>query len=90
MLERSRKILKRIVSGFQGSSASEVSKQEKKFNPRERKDGDKMTDIEKMEALGIYEVIPEDFGLIDYANTSKIEAQEIIREGIELMIKEVG
>ena len=46
--------------------------------------------IEKMEALGIYEVVPEDFGLIDYANTSKIEAQEIIREGIELMIKEVG
>ena len=47
-------------------------------------------DIEKMEALGIYEIVPEDFGLIDYANTSKIEAQEIIREGIELMIKEVG
>lgn len=47
-------------------------------------------DIEKMEALGIYEVVPEDFGLVDYANTSKIEAQEIIRKGIELMIKEVG
>ena len=47
-------------------------------------------DIEKMEALGIYEVVSEDFGLIDYANTSKIEAQEIIRKGIELMIKEVG
>jgi Na+-transporting NADH:ubiquinone oxidoreductase subunit A len=47
-------------------------------------------DIEKMEALGIYEVIPEDFGLIDYANSSKIEAQEIIREGIELRSKEVG
>jgi len=47
-------------------------------------------DIEKMEALGIYEVVPEDFGLIDYANTSKIEAQEIIRQGIELMINEVG
>ena len=47
-------------------------------------------DIEKMEALGIYEVIPEDFGLIDYASTSKIEAQQIIREGIELMIKEAG
>jgi Na+-transporting NADH:ubiquinone oxidoreductase subunit A len=46
--------------------------------------------IEKMEALGIYEVVPEDFGLIDYANTSKIESQEIIRKGIELMIKEVG
>ena len=39
-------------------------------------------DIEKMEGLGIYEVIPEDFGLIDYSNTSKIEAQEIIKEGI--------
>ena len=49
MLERSLKILKRIVSGFQGSNASEVSKQEKKFNPRERKDGDKMTDVEKMD-----------------------------------------
>jgi len=47
-------------------------------------------DIEKMEALGIYEVVPEDFGLIDYANTSKIEAQDIIRKGIELMINEVG
>ncbi len=47
-------------------------------------------DIEKMEVLGIYEVIPEDFGLVDYASSSKIEAQEIIREGIELMIKEVG
>ena len=47
-------------------------------------------DIEKMELLGIYEVVPEDFGLIDYANTSKVEAQEIIRKGIELMIKEVG
>ena len=46
--------------------------------------------IEKMENLGIYEVAPEDFALIDYANTSKIEAQEIIREGLDLMIKEVG
>ncbi len=49
MLERSLKILKRIVSGSRDSSASEVSKQEKKFNPRERKDGDKMTDVEKMD-----------------------------------------
>ena len=47
-------------------------------------------DIERMEALGIYEVVPEDFGLIDYASTSKIEAQDIIKKGIELMIKEVG
>lgn len=47
-------------------------------------------DVERMEALGIYEVVPEDFALVDFANTSKIEAQEIIRRGIELMIKEEG
>jgi Na+-transporting NADH:ubiquinone oxidoreductase subunit A len=46
--------------------------------------------IEKMENLGIYEVVPEDFALIDYVNTSKIEAQEIIRLGLDLMITEVG
>ena len=47
-------------------------------------------DIEKMESLGIFEVVPEDFGLIDFSNTSKLEAQEIIKSGLELMIKEVG
>ena len=47
-------------------------------------------DIDKMENLGIYEVAPEDFALVDYANTSKIEAQTIIREALDLMIKEVG
>ncbi|WP_340075563.1 Na(+)-translocating NADH-quinone reductase subunit A [Leptobacterium sp. I13] len=46
--------------------------------------------IEKMENLGIYEVAPEDFALIDYACTSKIEAQEIVREALDIMIKEVG
>lgn len=47
-------------------------------------------DIEKMENLGIYEVSPEDFGLVDFISSSKIEAQEIIRKGLDLMIKEVG
>ncbi len=47
-------------------------------------------DIEKMENLGIYEVAPEDFALIDFTNTSKLEAQEIIRNGLDLMITEVG
>ncbi len=47
-------------------------------------------DIEKMENLGIYEVAPEDFALIDYTSSSKIEAQEIIREGLDIMINEVG
>ncbi len=46
--------------------------------------------IEKMEGLGIYEVAPEDFALVDYASTSKIEAQAIIRDALDLMIKEVG
>jgi len=46
--------------------------------------------IEKMENLGIYEVAPEDFALIDYASSSKVEAQKIIREGLDLMINEVG
>jgi len=48
------------------------------------------SDIDKMESLGIYEVAPEDFALIDYTNTSKLEAQQIIREALDLMIKEVG
>ncbi len=47
-------------------------------------------DIERMENLGIYEVAPEDFALIDFISSSKIEAQDIIRKGLDLMIKEVG
>ena len=47
-------------------------------------------DIEKMENLGIYEVAPEDFALIDYSSSSKIEAQAIVREALDLMITEVG
>ena len=47
-------------------------------------------DIEKMENLGIYEVAPEDFALVDYTSSSKIEAQAIIRKGLDLMINEVG
>lgn len=47
-------------------------------------------DIEKMENLGIYEVAPEDFALVEFVSTSKIEAQEIIRRGIDLMVEEVG
>ena len=46
--------------------------------------------FEKMESLGIYEVVPEDFGLVDFSCTSKIEAQEIVKSGIQIMLKEVG
>ena len=45
-------------------------------------------DIEKMEKLGIYEVSPEDFGLIDYSSSSKIEAQTIIRQGLDYIYNE--
>jgi Na+-transporting NADH:ubiquinone oxidoreductase subunit A len=46
-------------------------------------------DIERMENLGIYEVAEEDFALCEYVCTSKIEVQELLRQGIELMIREV-
>ncbi len=47
-------------------------------------------DIDKMENLGIYEVIEEDLALCEYVCTSKTEVQHILREGINLMIKELG
>lgn len=47
-------------------------------------------DIDKMENLGIYEVIEEDFALCEFVCTSKIDVQKIIREGINLMIKELN
>jgi Na+-transporting NADH:ubiquinone oxidoreductase subunit A len=47
-------------------------------------------DIEKMEMLGIYEVIEEDLALCEFVCTSKIEVQDIIRHGINLMLKELG
>ena len=42
-----------------------------------------VNDIDSMEKLGIYEVAPEDFALCEYGCTSKIEAQKIIREGLD-------
>jgi Na+-transporting NADH:ubiquinone oxidoreductase subunit A len=47
-------------------------------------------DIDKMENLGIYEVVEEDLALCEYVCTSKTEVQSIIRQGIELMIKETS
>ena len=46
-------------------------------------------DIDKMEQLGIYEVIEEDLALCEFICASKIEVQAILRKGIELMIKEM-
>jgi Na+-transporting NADH:ubiquinone oxidoreductase subunit A len=47
-------------------------------------------DIELMENLGIYEVAEEDFALCEYIDPSKTEIQEIIRSGINMMIKEMN
>ena len=47
-------------------------------------------DIDKMENLGIYEVAEEDFALCEYVCTSKTNVQAIIRDGIDVMIKELG
>lgn len=45
--------------------------------------------IDKMEALGIYEVAPEDFALCEFVDTSKLELQHIVRTGLDLLRKEM-
>ena len=45
--------------------------------------------IDDMEKFGIYEVLEEDFALCEYVCPSKIEIQQIISDGIALMLKEM-
>lgn len=47
-------------------------------------------DIDQMEQLGIYEVDEEDFALCEYISTSKIEMQDIVRNGLNMMRKEMS
>lgn len=47
-------------------------------------------DIERMEKLGIYEVAPEDFALPEFVDTSKIELQKIVRQGLDNLRKELS
>ncbi len=47
-------------------------------------------DIDLMENLGIYEIDSEDFALCEVIDTSKTEIQEIVRNGLELMRKEMS
>jgi Na+-transporting NADH:ubiquinone oxidoreductase subunit A len=49
-----------------------------------------VNDIDGMEKLGIYEVAPEDFALCEYSCTSKIDVQHIVREGLDMLQKELG
>ena len=48
------------------------------------------SDLDEMEALGMYEVAPEDFALTEFICVSKQPHQEIIRKGLDVMIKEIG
>lgn len=45
-------------------------------------------DIDGMENLGIYEVAPEDFALCEYVCSSKIDIQDKIRQGLDLIAEE--
>ena len=45
-------------------------------------------DIERMENLGIYEVAPEDFALCEFVCTSKINVQQIVRDGLDMIYDE--
>ena len=44
--------------------------------------------IDRMEQLGIYEVSPEDFALAEFVDSSKLELQRIVREGLDMLRKE--
>ena len=46
-------------------------------------------DIDRMEALGIYEVAPEGFALCEFVCSSKMELQRIVREGLDMLRREM-
>ena len=46
-------------------------------------------DIDRMEALGIYEVAPEDFALCEFVCSSKMELQRIVRAGLDMLRAEM-
>lgn len=45
-------------------------------------------DIDRQEALGIYEVAPEDFAIAEFVDSSKLELQRIVREGLDILRRE--
>lgn len=46
-------------------------------------------DIDRMEQLGIYEVAPEDFAICEFVCSSKVELQRIVREGLDMLRREM-
>ncbi len=47
-------------------------------------------DLDELENLGAYEIAPEDFALTEFVCISKQPHQKIIRDGLDLMIQELG
>ena len=47
-------------------------------------------DLDELENLGAYEVAPEDFALTEFVCVSKQPHQQIIRDGLDLMMDELG
>ena len=45
-------------------------------------------DIDRMEQLGIYEVAPEDFAVAEFVDSSKLELQHIVRQGLDMLRNE--
>lgn len=45
-------------------------------------------DIDRQEQLGIYEVSPEDFAVAEFVCSSKLELQDIVRKGLDILRKE--
>lgn len=45
--------------------------------------------IDDMEGLGIYEIAPEDMALCEYVDTSKLPIQQIVRDGLDYLRKEL-
>ena len=46
--------------------------------------------INDMEARGIYEAAPEDFSVCEFVATSKIPLQQIVRQGLDELYKEMN
>lgn len=47
-------------------------------------------DLDRMEQLGIYEIVPEDIALCEYVDPSKLELQKILADALEYMFKELN
>src|SRR5699024_10466911 len=47
-------------------------------------------DIDRMEAMGIYEVASEYFSLSDIVCSSKVEVQRIVRAGLDMLRAEMA